>query len=82
MLCVDCSVLIQYRTQFLFVICYIFLLRQLAKDRDKVIDIATKFLAKEVMKQVIDVCKSASHVDVLDKRRGKHPTAIFLSDLF
>ena len=29
--------------------------------------------------QVIEVCKTALDLDVLDKRRGTHPVAIFLS---
>jgi hypothetical protein len=57
-----------------------FLQRNITKEKDTVIKIASKFFAKDVIKQAQDVCKSALNFDVLERRWGSHPSAIFLAD--
>ena len=55
-----------------------FLQRNITKD--KVIEIASNFFAKNAIKQAQDVCKSALKFDVLERLRGSHPSPTFLAD--
>ena len=57
-----------------------FLQRNITKEKDTVIKIASKFFAKDTIKQAQDVCKCALNFDVLESRKGSHPSAIFLAD--
>ena len=57
-----------------------FLQRNITKEKDIVIKIASKFFSKDAIKQAQDVCKSALKLEVLEGRRGSHPSVIFLAD--
>lgn len=59
-----------------------FLVRNIAKDKESVIKVGTKFFTKDALKQAIEVCKNALNYDALEKRRGTHPPSTFLSDFF
>ena len=61
-----------------------FLYRQIINkaDKDAVVKLAAKFFGKDAFKETIEICRDIFKVDILERRRGSHPSSAFMADFY
>ena len=61
-----------------------FLLRQIINkgDKDGVVKLAAKLFGKDAFKETTEIFCDTFKVDILERRRGSHPSTAFMADFY